>query len=254
MVLDDWKSAVIAHNLTSFIPYDASAFIRQSKESRILHQDGDPDVRQIEEVVIKAPNITWIDQLNPGGRQISVDEKLNGGLGFTKITDMLMGGRVPGLFRDGGTWKWRGMTVSFLTDGTVMVDEDALNSMSPLDVEFIELVPAHKNSFKVAAVNFIFRKGPRPTRPAIGIDQASIRGFYEAREFYSPNYAIREENHILPDKRTTLYWEPMVITDEQGRASVAFFTGDVPGRYRVVAEGITATGYPGTASVIFEVK
>lgn len=252
--LDEWKSPVIAHDLTTFVPYDASAYIRQSEENRMLYQDGDPDVRQLEEIVIKTSKPTWVDQLNPGGRQISVDEKLNGGLGFTKITDMLMGGRLPGLFRDGGVWKWRGTTVSFLTDGTVLVDEDALNSMSPYDVEFIELVPAHKNTYKVPAVNFIFRKGPRPARPAIGIDQASIRGFYEAREFYSPNYGINEENHVLPDKRTTLYWEPMIITDEQGRASVAFFTGDVPGRYRVVAEGITATGYPGTASVIFEVK
>ncbi len=256
--LDEWRSPMVSsHRLTSFVPYDASAIIRQSEEYRLLYHNDDPDGTLLEEVVIKTPRQSdprLMNLLNPGGYVIDIDKDLNGGSGYTRITDMLMG-RIPGLYFSGQdqSWMQRGSRVSFLIDGFTLIDPDVLNTMSPLDVEFIELVPAYKTSYGVNAINVTFRKGPRTATP-IGIDKAQIRGFYEAREFYSPNYVIKEENHVLPDKRTTLYWEPMVITDDQGRASVAFFTGDVPGRYRVVAEGITATGYPGTASVIFEVK
>jgi uncharacterized protein YfaS (alpha-2-macroglobulin family) len=65
---------------------------------------------------------------------------------------------------------------------------------------------------------------------------------------------VKDNRHSLEDKRTTLFWEPMMMTDPQGRAAVAFYTGDVASRYRVVLEGITADGYPGTASTTFEVK
>jgi hypothetical protein len=46
----------------------------------------------------------------------------------------------------------------------------------------------------------------------------------------------------------------MLQTDEHGKGAISFYTGDVGSRYRIVIEGITPDGYPGTGSTTFEVK
>ena len=70
-----------------------------------------------------------------------------------------------------------------------------------------------------------------------------IPGFYKAREFYSPDYD-RPIVTQKPDYRTTLYWKPDISINERGKSSVEFFTGDSPGTYQVIVEGISNDGRP----------
>ena len=104
-----------------------------------------------------------------------------------------------------------------------------------------------------AVINIWMKKGAFDRVP-IGVNKAVYPGFYQAREFYSPQYDTPAERHNLPDKRTTLFWEPMVDTDGAGKVAVGFYTADVSSRYRIVVEGITPDGYPGSATAVFEVK
>lgn len=134
------------------------------------------------------------------------------------------------------------------------VTSDFANLIAPTDVDLIEVLFNSVQYGGQHVISIILRRGATIAREPIGINQAKVAGFYEAREFYSPNYSERDNRHYLEDKRTTLYWEPMIITDENGRAAVAFFTADVNSRYRIVIEGITPDGYPGTATATFEVK
>jgi hypothetical protein len=69
-----------------------------------------------------------------------------------------------------------------------------------------------------------------------------VSGFRQAREFYSPAYPLTEQDFIdKPDQRPTLYWNPYVVLDD-GKTELEFFTSDVPGRYRIIAEGISTGG------------
>ncbi len=69
-----------------------------------------------------------------------------------------------------------------------------------------------------------------------------IQGFRQAREFYSPQYPLAEEDAIeKPDQRPTLFWEPFVLL-ENGKKRLEFHTSDMTGQYRVIAEGISAKG------------
>lgn len=69
-----------------------------------------------------------------------------------------------------------------------------------------------------------------------------VRGFRQAREFYSPAYPLTEQNLIdKPDQRPTLYWNPFVML-ENGEASLEFYSSDMPGKYRIIAEGISTEG------------
>ncbi len=68
-------------------------------------------------------------------------------------------------------------------------------------------------------------------------------GYSKTREFYSPKYGGPASVISRPDLRTTIYWNPRLITDKTtGATSVEFFNADGRGNYRAVVEGIDADG------------
>lgn len=68
-------------------------------------------------------------------------------------------------------------------------------------------------------------------------------GYQKPVEFYSPKYdTAAGKNNEIPDLRTTLYWSPRLITDEQGNAAFSFYTSDQPGNYFLNIEGIADNG------------
>ncbi|TVR75173.1 MAG: hypothetical protein EA408_01035 [Marinilabiliales bacterium] len=79
-------------------------------------------------------------------------------------------------------------------------------------------------------------------------------GYYNAREFYSPVYDDPESRDSRPDYRTTLFWNPDISVDGNGRARVSFFTSDKLSAFRVIVEGLTETGIPVYASGEFRVE
>ena len=80
-----------------------------------------------------------------------------------------------------------------------------------------------------------------------------IQGFRQAREFYSPQYPLAEDDYpVKPDLRPTLYWEPYV-QPVNNMATVEFHASDMTGKYRVIAEGISAKGKIVQGSAVFDV-
>ncbi|MBC7399715.1 MAG: TonB-dependent receptor [Mucilaginibacter sp.] len=73
------------------------------------------------------------------------------------------------------------------------------------------------------------------------IANISPKGFNKVREFYSPKYSAPVANQ-LPDLRTTVYWDPRVKTDAEGKSTFSFYNADGPGSYKVIIEGINAAG------------
>jgi len=68
-------------------------------------------------------------------------------------------------------------------------------------------------------------------------------GYSRTREFYSPKYTGPATVNSTSDLRTTIYWNPRLVTDKTtGAASVEFFNADGRGSYRVVVEGIDGDG------------
>ena len=71
-------------------------------------------------------------------------------------------------------------------------------------------------------------------------------GYSKEREFYSPKY-LPNATISNTDLRTTIYWNPKVVTDATGNASFEFFNADGRGTYRAVIEGIDKNGNIGRA-------
>lgn len=71
----------------------------------------------------------------------------------------------------------------------------------------------------------------------------TVDGYSRPYSFYSPEYP---EGPIFGDVdyRRTLYWNPNVITDEDGKAQVEFYNNSITRRFNVEAAGITSAGVP----------
>jgi len=68
-------------------------------------------------------------------------------------------------------------------------------------------------------------------------------GYQSSRDFYSPVYETKEQKESpAPDLRTTIYWNPDVQTDDEGKAKISFYAPDVPTTYTITIEGITKDG------------
>lgn len=78
-----------------------------------------------------------------------------------------------------------------------------------------------------------------------------IKGYYERREFYQPNYD--KESDPLPDYRNTLLWLPEIITDKNGEASLEFFCSDINSSFKGIVEGVGADGLLGKKEFQFKV-
>lgn len=77
------------------------------------------------------------------------------------------------------------------------------------------------------------------------------KGYYAAREFYQPDEIDMQLS--MPDARNTLLWQPSVITDEKGEATVSFHCSDINTGFVGVVEGIDGTGLLGNGKCEFRV-
>lgn len=80
-------------------------------------------------------------------------------------------------------------------------------------------------------------------------------GLQAQREFYSPIYETTDQQKSrIADLRNVLFWDPDILTDSHGSQSLSFYTSDLPGRYAVIVQGITADGQVGKGVALFSVQ
>lgn len=174
---------------------------------------------------------------------------------FDNILSALMG-KTAGLMvmpgQDGVQVRMRGGTPVLLLDG-FRSDVTVLSSVHPTDVESVEIIKSPSAAFPgseygIIAVN-LKKGGMRYSGPREGSVITKLTGYYKAREFYSPNYAVKKDEHDLPDNRSTVYWNPTVQTDATGKASVTFYNSDGVTAMQAVVEGISNAGNAGSTTV-----
>jgi hypothetical protein len=79
-----------------------------------------------------------------------------------------------------------------------------------------------------------------------GIKTFILEGLDAPRQFYSPRYDPTSGKSPEFDGRTTVFWKPTILTDENGQAKVDFFTTDRNSTFDIIVNGITGdSGAPG---------
>jgi len=68
------------------------------------------------------------------------------------------------------------------------------------------------------------------------------QGYIKKREFYNPKYLSAESKTAGADFRTTVYWNPRIFTDENGKMDFEFYNSDNKGTYKAIVEGTDIDG------------
>lgn len=178
---------------------------------------------------------------------------------------MCLQGRVAGLVMQGGVpYLMRNMSsgqpMQIILDG-MNVGSDFLDNIMPTDVESIEVLKSIGNTAIYGSqggggVLIITTKrggGYSTSSFAPGIITYAPKGYHSIREFYSPKYdpAVQDNRS---DLRSTVYWQPHLVTNTEGKGQFSFFNTDEAGTYRIVVEGIDAMGHLARAVYTYEVK
>ncbi len=179
---------------------------------------------------------------------------------YNSVWDALKG-RVPGLIMVGDKAYMRGINSIYMdTDPLVLVDGvitdlAALRSISPYDVDKVDVLKGSSAAiFGSRGANGVIavytKRGRFMKRGEITFQ---MLGYVKTREFYVPDYE-NPENIALPavDNRATIYWNPEIITDKNGSATVEFFTSDSDEKFNITVEGISLNGKPGFTRYRFE--
>ncbi|MGI4022042.1 MAG: TonB-dependent receptor plug domain-containing protein [Janthinobacterium lividum] len=274
IVLDDVPVQFVTKNKNSpdvsiNLNTDLAAYLRNSKAQY-------DDLRKYglvnRTIVLKEVTITEKKQplknssnLNGAGNAdqiIKADQLLQGCV----TIDQCLQGRLLGvIFRNGIPYSTRSLNqpMQLIVDGIYM-EGDYLSSIPPTDIASIEVLRSigytaiygGRGGGGVLVINT--KRGDDPSyvsqRYAPGIVTYNPRGFSRTKDFYAPKYDDPKTNKVVADLRTTIYWNPNLITDKDGKTSFSFFNADSKGTYRVVIEGIDDGGNLGRQVYHYKVE
>ncbi len=82
---------------------------------------------------------------------------------------------------------------------------------------------------------------------------ANYRNYTPSKQFYAPLYSNNQPDRERSDFRQTLYWNPVVQTDENGKATLNYYNSDAITSFNIIAEGISATGEVGRTETAYTV-
>ena len=161
-------------------------------------------------------------------------------------------GKVPGLLISGSgsqaTMTWRGATPDLYLNEMIS-QVDMIQSTNVHDIAMIKVFrpPFFGSSGGGAggAIAIYTKKGTdgRKADPnAKGLENTVLGGYSKFKEFYQPQYDNPTEA-VETDIRTTLYWNPYIITNKKNpRFRVQFFNNDFSKKLQVVLEGVNGDG------------
>ncbi len=149
-----------------------------------------------------------------------------------------------------------GLASIIISKGTGGIDDEIIQNSKMSDSNDIDVTELDKYS--------IFYLIPLPRHDvlnkhetaALGTRQTVMQGYTPALEYYSPAYIDKELYMDKADKRRTLYWNPTVQTDENGKAVIECYNNQYSTPLIIQAETLSNDGKLGsvTYSTVAETK
>ncbi len=265
----------LPYNPMEFDSKNLVEFLKKANEAIELEKKLKLNKNQmLEGVTVTAKKFEEPDPRKIYGRasnSVKVDQMLCAGA--TNVFQMIQG-RIPGVqvSPDGqGGFRIiiRGISTItgstdplFLLDG-MPVDGGTISSINPCDVDVIDVLKgADAGIFGSQAANGVIailtkRGGSNydySKDPVLGVTIQKRMGYNTPREFYAPKYDVAIPDHVRPDFRSTLHWQPNVKTDATGKASLTYWNTDAKATIKIIAEGVSTQGLVGVAKSEYGVK
>lgn len=141
-----------------------------------------------------------------------------------------------------------GLASIIISKGTGGIDDEIIQNSKMSDSNDIDVTELDKYS--------IFYLIPLPKHDvlnkhetaALGTRQTVMQGYTPALEYYSPAYIDKELYMDKADKRRTLYWNPTVQTDENGKAVIECYNNQYSTPLIIQAETMSNDGKIGSVT------
>jgi len=145
--------------------------------------------------------------------------------------------------------------------GGVYIDNSKINSCFVCQDDYLSLPMSSilkVNIFSAeditglhVSVQIALRPGALDTKDYFDNTVADMVGYYKAREFYKPKF---EKPDDIDLRTNTIHWEPNIVTNSNGAATITYYNTSQQGKVRLIVEGLTSNGTPLVATANYEVK
>jgi hypothetical protein len=202
-----------------------------------------------------------------GSGTMSIQVAGNPGLENMLHPLQLLQGRIAGVQVNGSGLNWNvtirgigsvgGANTPLILVNNVQVQLSYLSQIPVRDIESYDVWKGPEAAIFGAngangVIAFYTKEGKNYIPPREGIYKFTNIGFKGTREFYSPQYDIQKPEHAKPDERVTIFWDPLILTDSTGHATVSFYNHDLETEITGIIEGLSNNGLPG--HLIFKYK
>jgi TonB-dependent SusC/RagA subfamily outer membrane receptor len=274
VIMDEYKEPTPAFEAAAPVQLD---LYKPSDPSKYHVVDLFSTAKMLQAVTVEAKRI---ERVSADKKHLMSDAHVDGDfLRATNATDLLsaLRGRIPGLqvlyFKDPGTLQpirfigfsgitsWFSMQEALVEIDGIMIQPfgglsvaDQLAGMTVNDVESVDvlrfgsaaaygaraangviIIKTRLGNGRAAGKRVLDRKKLQPVR---------MLGYSIAKEFTAPDYSEHTNGDDRADYRSTIYWNPLLVSDGKEPLMVSFYSADIPTRYRIVVEGVTADGQP----------
>jgi len=230
-------------------------YLKQSKEKYFT--DGGMRVVNLSEVTVKgfkepeSKKYFYTGKANSG--ITSKELERNPGMDMLNLLQLIPGVKIEGdqinLRGAGANPFQESVSPLLLVDGIEYRDIQDISYLRSDDVESVEVFRGPSASIfgsqgrngAIAITLKVFKR--RITTPISSIAYSVPLGYQRPAQFYVPRYEVAKIlNSSQPDLRTTIYWNPKLVADNNGIVHVKFYTADNATDYNIVMEGITNGG------------
>jgi hypothetical protein len=88
-----------------------------------------------------------------------------------------------------------------------------------------------------------------------GLTKTTIPVFAPTKEFYAPKYEnVQADDWQHPDLRTLIHWQPILKTDDLGKATTFYYNTDNKGETMIIVEAISDKGEIGYQELDYEIN
>lgn len=257
---------------------DVKTYREKSRSNVMKNFKFDEDREMLDEVLVKGKvktkheirNINRVEKAratNPSHR-IFVDGDPRGTGDFITLIENIPGVRME-LIDDAEVMghliiTLHGRVPDFYLDN-MKVNIDDARSVSQSGIDFIDVIRAGgaaSTQFALSGQGIIAIYTKRGGRGVENIDYGQkigsinfkSHGFYTHREFYSPDHSSDKNLSQREDRRSTLYWNPKLITRYYDNAKASFYSSDDKGKFHIEIQGITDEGVPIYSTELLEVQ
>jgi hypothetical protein len=132
--------------------------------------------------------------------------------------------------------------------GKIIQDASYIMSLPMSDIAMVKIfnppffgATSSASGGQGGAVSVYLKSGARKDVVNL-IDHVLLPGYSPIKEFYSPDYSIEPQTDVI-DYRTTLYWNPFIVTHKgQQKVTVSFYNNDYTKNMKLVLEGCNEDG------------